>query len=178
MEGTLKSYFLVKALQEAYAGVGVERIAYEHAGRMLSTSEAVRSGAYREGRVYVGYANGLEVWVNLGWEEGSWEVEYKGEKYLLPPTGWLAALGGNLLAYSAVREGGRVEYLQCGDYCYLDAREAFYRAPAIGAKGAVAIKRGDGRSWWLIPATQAEGVTLYPDEFAPEWRDREVGAEA
>ena len=177
LPGTLKSYFLVKALQGLYAGVEVAEIGYEREGQMLDTSEAVRSGAYRGGRVYVRYANGLRVWVNLGWE-GTWEVKWRGESYVLPPTGWLAVMEGRLLAYSAVREGGRVEYVESAEYCYLDARENRYRAPALAAKGAVVIKRGEEKGWWLIPATEAEGVMIFPARFAPEWLDQEMGAEA
>ena len=177
LPGTLKSYFLVKALQELYAGVEVVEIAYERGGQRLSTSEAVRSDAYRDGHVCVRYANGLRIWVNLGWE-GAWEVKWKDETYLLPPTGWLAVLDGGVLAYSAVREGGRVDYLESGEYSYLDARDGYYRAPALAASGAAALKRGEGGGWWLIPATQAQDITVFPARFAPEWLGQEVAAQA
>jgi len=159
-DGTLKSYYLLQALQKRYAMVSVEEIRYNDNGRLVDTSEAIASDAYKESQVAVKYKNGLEVYVNLNFEK-DWEVTVDGTKYLLPPTGFVAYLANNILEYSAVIDGNRIEYVQSPEYFYADTRKEYLEVGPFVMRGAVALKKGvsDGE-WWLIPAKEAHELTV------------------
>ena len=162
MPGTLKSFYLLRALQELYAGVEVEGIAYNSDGDLLTTSEAVANDVYRDGQVHVRYRNGLEVWANCSWDR-DWALEVDGQRYLLPPTGFVCRMPGRLLEYSAVVDGARREYVECADYVYLDTRGESLKAGPVEGRGAAAIKQAP-EGLWVIPATECEALTIFPND--------------
>jgi hypothetical protein len=193
MPGTLKSFYLLRALQELYAGVEVKGIQYRKAslslpGRgegegskpdeMLTTSEAIASDAYLDGQVHVRYRNGLEVWANGSWDK-EWVIEVDGKRYMLPPSGFVCRMPGKLFSCSAVVDGARREYIECADYAYLDTRGELLKAGPVEGRGAVAIKRA-AEGLWVIPATECDALTVFPNDgpWGLKWRPEAVVATA
>lgn len=136
---TIKTYYMMQQLQQRYCMVSVAKISYNHNGRLLSTSEAIATDAYKESQVYVRYVNGLEIYVNGSWDR-SWEVNIGDRDYLLPPTGFVAAMGDDFLAYSAEVEDKRVDYVNSPEYVYADARGTAHAFEKLETDGAAAVK--------------------------------------
>ena len=161
-EGTLKSYYMLQALQQRYAMVPVEDIGYFNGEHIVDTSQAVESDAYKRRQVYVKYESGLQVWANLSFED-SWSVSVDGAAYELPPGGFVARKPGDILACSAVVNGARRDVVRCADYLYLDSRGPVARTDAVTTRGVVAVKPAGEGKWSIIPATSCEEVTLAVD---------------
>jgi len=174
LEGTLKSYYMHQALQQRYAMVPVAEIRYFDGEKLVDTSSALITDAYKRSQVYVRYENGLELWCNLSFED-DWAVVVDGDEFLLPPTGFVARRPDDIMAYSAVRGGTRHELVRCRDYLYLEtrgerlrvddtapgaegAREAW--GPDMTTRGTTAVKRDGDGAWWIIPATTCDEVSV------------------
>jgi len=147
---TIHYYALLSGPQEDYLPDTVSDIAWyaEGAGGFVSTSEALRTGAREEGKLRVTYAGGQVVHVNYH-PEKTWRLEVAGREFLLPAYGWVLVKPGRILAYSALVEGRRVDYVDCPRYTYLNSGEADPGgdAPAaseggITVRGAVLVKKG------------------------------------
>ncbi|MFW6161770.1 MAG: hypothetical protein ACODAJ_03320, partial [Planctomycetota bacterium] len=176
-EGALKCYYMTNAVQQHYALEPVAAIRYFDGERLLTTSAAIRTGAYKRGQVYVRYASGLELWCNLSFGD-DWRVECDGTTYLLPPTGHLAVLEDELLQYSAVVDGKRIDYVESSKFVYVDTRDRRAVAGHVACRGAVAIKPlPEADTWAVIPATQCEELSLRPTRLGLEPTDR-IAAEA
>ena len=134
----VRTYFMVQELASRYAMVPVRRISYWDGTRLVTSSEAVRSGAFRRSQVKVEYVNGLRVFVN-GSQESPWRVEADSEAYTLPPNGWLAAQGPEFIEYSASREGHRVDYVRCPAYTFADGRGVMTDFGDVQAEDAVVV---------------------------------------
>jgi hypothetical protein len=117
---TLASYFLMQQLQQRYIMEPVAEIKYFDGDNLVSTSSAVASGKYKDNMLYIRYRNGLEIFINCNWDGKNWMVESDGEKYELPPGGWLATQGKDFLEYSALENGRRVDFVDSPEYSYLD----------------------------------------------------------
>jgi len=173
-EGTLKSYYLLQALQQRYAMVPVSDIRYFDGEKLVDTSTALITDAYKRSQVYVRYENGLEVWCNLSFEH-DWRADVDGTGFQLPPTGFVARRPDDIIVCSVERNGRRYDLVDCDDYLFLDTRGEFlrmtgsprlprapYRPPVsrVTTRGAVAIKRDTSRSWWVIPTTGFEEISI------------------
>ena len=144
MRSAVRSYYLMQALAAAYAQQKVKRIQYADAGgRLLDTSAAVATGAYRRSQVKTTYADGLEVWVN-GHSGESWPTPHA----KLPPNGYYAVdrTGGLVTWSGADEQGRRFDYVDSPAYVYCDGRGKL-RCFAKGAcdQAMIALKRDDGR---------------------------------
>ena len=176
-DGALKAFYMTNAVQQHYALVPVEAIRYFSGSKLVDTSQAIRTGAYKRGQVYVRYRSGLELWCNLSFE-GDWRVECDGRTYLLPPTGHLAFLKGKLLQYSAMVDGRRIDWVRSPDYTYVDTRDRLAAVGPVVCKGAVAIKPlPNADAWAVIPATACDELSLRPVHLGLE-PSQVVGAEA
>lgn len=158
-DGTLKSYYLMQALQQRYAMVPVSSIQYFDGAKLLGASEAIATDAYKRGQIRTEYENGLITWCNLSTAD-EWTVTLEARVYLLPPASFLAYRPNDILEYSATIGGVRHEAVICRDYLYLDSRDAAVAIPPISGRGAVAVKPNGPNAWWIIPATKAQDVTL------------------
>jgi hypothetical protein len=158
-EGTLKSYYLLQALQQRYAMTPVASIGYFDGNRIVDTSTAIATDAYKRQQVCATYESGLTTWCNLSFDQ-DWTVEVNGQPYQLPPASFAAYKPDDLLAYSAMVNGQRHELVRCPDYLYLDSRDQIVRTPMITTRGMVAVKRDGDHAWWIIPATKCEEVTV------------------
>ncbi len=85
-ESAVQSYFSLQQVHAAYAQATAEAIRYaDSSGRLLDTSAAVATGAYRRSQLMVRYSNGLEVWVN-GHMNDSWKLPLSGSQ--VPSAPW------------------------------------------------------------------------------------------
>ena len=163
-EGALKCYYMTNAVQQHYALKPAEAIRYFDGTHLLTTSEAIRTGAFRRGQVYVRYADGLELWCNLSFEH-NWRVTHGGQAYELPPTGHLAVKPGELLQYSGLVEGQRVDYVRCDAYTYIDTRDAIASVGPVVCKGAVVLRRDGERAWAVTPMTRCDELSFRPGDL-------------
>jgi hypothetical protein len=153
MARSLQYYALMQGLEREYLPDQVTRIEYYDGRAFQPTSQALQSDAYHRGQVRVTYRCGLVVTVNLNPTE-PWNVAQAGHDYQLPPYGWVASRGPGdrpaVLAYSAVVEGQRLDYVQCPEYIYLNAGDKRRRVGPVEVQGAAWLKR-DGQGWQVIP---------------------------
>jgi hypothetical protein len=154
----IKSYFMMRQLQELYAASTPESIAYEIDGRRYGATEMLRGNLTNSGFIHTRYANGLDVWVNRHGSE-AWTVTVAGQELALPPYGYAASLPGTLLEYSAEVAGHRVDYSRGPLYTYLDGRDTVTEFPELTAKGAYVIFRLDAGTK-LVPAPFVEPETV------------------
>jgi len=153
MARTIHYYALMQGLQKEYLPDEVAEIEYHDGNAMLSTSQALRTDAHRLGRVRVRYRRGLVVTVNLNPSQ-PWTVAQAGQTYLLPPYGWIISRGESdapaVLAYSAIVDGQRLDYVQCPEYVYLNSGDKQRRAGPVEVTGAAWLKR-NAQGWRVIP---------------------------
>jgi len=141
----LKSYFMIRQLQELYFAAPVTEISYEVDGVMMSAGAMLKAGKTSSGRIRAKYANGLEIWVNRA-DQGNWTVAVDGEEFVLPPDGHVAFQPDGLLQYSALREGRRVDYSRGRLYTYCDGRGEATEFPEMTAAGAFLLRQDKGRT--------------------------------
>lgn len=133
-----KSYYMMRQLQELYAGVPVEVIQYQCEDDLLTATDMLKQGRKNEGKVYLRYQNGLEIWVNRNPQQ-DWTVDVDGVERTLPPFGYAAVLPGQFLEYSALEEGHRVDYVSGDLYVYVDGRGVLTDFPELSAAQAYAL---------------------------------------
>ena len=140
----VRTYFMIQQLASRYALVPVRNISYWDGRRLISPSDALRSGAYTRSQVAVEYENGLRVWVNGSFEE-PWRVQADSQTYDLPPNGWLAIQGAEFLEYSAMKDGHRVDFVRSPVYTFADGRGVLTDfGGGVKAKEAVIVLHGRG----------------------------------
>jgi hypothetical protein len=154
-----RSYFLVQQVAANYARATAAEIFYaDEQGRLLPTSEAVATGAFRRSQVATRYSNGLRVLVN-GHPTATWTTA----RAELPPNGWWAGReDGKLVAFSAQVDGHRADYVDSPAYFYADGRGRFTRFNKAASDGQlIAHRRADG-TLEVIPVGQCAtfGVSL------------------
>ncbi len=161
MENAVRSYFNLQQVHAHYAQETAVEIQYADAERrLLDTSAAVASGAFERSQVRTRYSNGLVVAVN-GHPSETWTTP----EAVLPPNGWHACgdlADGKLVAFSALRDGHRVDYVDSPAYVYADGRGRLTRFEKACCDGQlIAHKRPQGKVE-LIPVGRvaAMGVDL------------------
>jgi len=117
----LTSYFMMQQLQKRYIMEQVARIGYFDGKKLLSTSDAVRSDAYKDNMLRIAYKNGLVIYVNGNWDGRNWLVKDGDKTYDLPGGGWYATQGDNFSEFSCMMDGRRVDFVDSPDYTYLNA---------------------------------------------------------
>lgn len=150
LRNVLKSYFMMRQLQEQYIGVPVKNISYNIDDELVSASDMLKKNLKNSGMVKIEYANGLTVWVNCSTEE-YWSVEVDGMALELPPNSHAAFRQDVLLQYSGEKDGARVDYSRGPRYTYVDGRGTSTVFPEIQAANAYVIFAQNG-SKKLIPA--------------------------
>ncbi len=164
MERVCRSYYMLQRLQTRYGLQPPEQIAYWDGKKLVSVSEAVARDLPRTRRqIFIAYPNGLKIWLN-DWDAGRWkedeeiwQVKVNGKVYEIPPTGWLAVQGKELLTFSALVDGRKVDYLwDAKGYSdeppllYADGRGQLVRFNEVATKGAIAIRRINERHLEVI----------------------------
>ena len=150
MENTVRSYFTVQQVHAHYAQETAKSIQYADAnGKLLDASAAVAGGAYTRSQVLTEYSNGLRVAAN-GSTDQAWAVE----GMTLPPNGWVARgelKDGKLLAFSALVDGQRADYVDSPAYLYADGRGRFTRFEKAASDGAMIAHKREGGALEVIP---------------------------
>lgn len=156
----LKSYFMMQQLQRYYAMIPVDSIRYNDNGRLVSTSAAIATEAYKDSQVYVKYENGLQVYVNRN-QQKIWEISINGQAYHLPPNGYVASLPNRILEYSSIVNNHRVDYVKGENYTYCDGRGTATDFGDIVAAHSYLLKQ-TGKTTWLTPTpfVEAESIIL------------------
>ncbi len=154
---TCRSYYMIQPAQRAYAQANPSTIEYaDAAGSMQSVSDALRSGVWRDSRLLVRYANGVSVRVNGG--DSLWIVppgrgtrnRFYGGPWLLPAAGYLVE-GEDLLVFSGMYGGVRVDVAVNEEVVYADSRGAFLSYPfGLACGGGVAVRRTGPRELEVI----------------------------
>ncbi|NIA16132.1 MAG: hypothetical protein GWP08_18885 [Nitrospiraceae bacterium] len=162
----MKHYYMLQPLQKYYSMVPVRRIAYESDGKLLDTSQALITDAYKNGRLYLEYESGLRVWVNAG--EELWPIEAADREWKLTPMGHLAITeDGKTYSYSglapATDGSGEVPIDVCHGPVshYLDTKGAHVTTEQFSGCAAVALKREEG-GWEVIPDGAFEELSFSP----------------
>jgi len=168
---TIHYYSLLAGPQADYLPDTVKDIAWYSAAekRFVGTSQALRTGVREAGKLRVTYAGGQRVYVNYHAKD-EWRLSVDGRDFLLPPYGWIITKPGELLAYSALVDGRRVDYVDCPEYLYLNSGRGAATEGAVTVDGAVLIKRG--KALTVIPCGDLGGWTAEPIERWPMYQDR------
>lgn len=156
----LKTYYMMKQLQKRYAMILPIEIKYNDNGVLVDTSAAIANDAYQSSQVYIHYSNGLEAYVNRS-QSTSWTVSVGGLSYTLPINGYVAYKAGDILEYSALSYGRRVDYVQGPDYIYCDGRDYRTNFPRIQARNPYAVKfNGNETAVIPVPFVSEEDITI------------------
>ncbi|MBU0477418.1 LamG domain-containing protein [bacterium] len=139
----IKYYCMFQQLQKYYIADQVESIEYSDGKNFYSTSEAIAKDIYKESRLHIRYKNGLEMYINYGSKE-QWKVTLFGREYSLPEAGFVAGKKGEILEYSALVDGHKIDYVDSPEYIYIDTRDNLIKFPNLGSiKGSVLIKKNE-----------------------------------
>lgn len=160
---TCRSYYHLQNLQSRYVMREPEAILYGTDTGLVSSSQALLDGTWRESRLHLQYPEGLRVWVN-GNDDKNWSVEIDGETVLLPPYGWVAIQGKDYLGKSVLEDGHRVDRTGCPAYLYLDGRGELAEQDGIQTAGAVAVRpakdSGNARGLSIIAIDGVEHIQI------------------
>jgi len=163
----VREYYMLRALQELYLGTPVRRIAYRWGAEFLDLGEALQGEVdLFNAQIRVEYANGLTVWVNRSGAD-NWSIEAEGERWELPPSGFLAlAPRQRLIAYSALLNGQRTDFCRSAAYTFLDVREPRPRAvEGLRVDGAAALLPGAVTGRLDIVLVSAKQLELEDGEY-------------
>ena len=153
-ESEEQSYFMLLGTGRHYCKADAKEIRYaDAAGRLLNTTDAVASGAYRRSQVVVRYTDGTVTAANGSTNEAM-SVEIAGRRVVLPPNGYLARAGDGsacVVSGAAWAGGGRLDVSVAPDYAYLNAR---------GKKADTPFGGTDGRMYRLIGTDGTDEVFL------------------
>ncbi len=120
----VETYYLMGALQRRYLDAELLSVGYRDATGELDLSAALRADLdLARPRLHLAYRQAgqrLDLWINHAAE--LWTIEAGGQAHLLPTHGWLALGEDGLLAYSALVEGHRVDYLRAPEIRVMDGR--------------------------------------------------------
>ncbi|NSW56236.1 MAG: hypothetical protein HPY44_09490 [Armatimonadetes bacterium] len=168
---TIHYYSLLSGPQREYLPDTVAGIQWysEAASSYVSTSEALRSGVRDQGRLRVTYSRGLTVYVNYNREQ-PWKLSVGGREHVLPPFGWVMHKPGEILAYSALVDGRRVDYVDCPEYTYLNSGVGPVTEGPVTVDGAVLIRKG--RPLRVIPCGDLGSWRALKSEEYPIFNDQ------
>ena len=171
---TCRSYYMLQQVQSRYGLKVPTRIAYWNGQELVGVSEAVVQDLPSKRRqLFVEYPGGLRLWLNDHPTE-NWTVadfpatggQGRGrgrarEAITLPPAGWAVATGDReLISYSALKEGNRVDYLRSRAYTYLDGRGHAFSAPEAVSDGSLAIRAMNENRLEIIRASGTGAFTI------------------
>ncbi len=146
----LKTYYMMRQVQEQFCASPVAEIKYLVDGKMMTASEMLRAGKTSQNRIYARYENGLETWVNRA-PGGDWTIEVDGKEVVLPPAGHYARRPDHLLQYSILVDGRRVDYSRGHLFTYVNGGGVPFEFPELTAAGPYLLRRR-GDATLLTPA--------------------------
>jgi Concanavalin A-like lectin/glucanases superfamily len=113
----LKSYFMIAQLQKLYATIPIKEIKYNSKHGLVQIEKAVSQNALKNNQIMLKYKNGLTIFVNANSKQ-NWDVKLNNRTYKLPPYGYVAELPKQILEYSALINGKRVDFVTGKEYTY------------------------------------------------------------
>lgn len=111
-----KEHNLMHPVTALYGTAKPTRVAYEIDGKLVGASVALAVGD--TSRQVIEYDSGLKLFVN--WNAQPWKV---GDK-VLPQWGYLATAPG-MQSYTGLKDGKYLDYAECPEYLFADARTSF-----------------------------------------------------
>lgn len=162
LDKSLRGYYLIQQLAASYTLSPVQRIRYlDEAGRLLETSAAVASGAFRRNQIVTEYANGTVTMVN-----GNKTERLKFEGLDLPPNGYSGWTRDRSLFVASTDSGPgtpRYDYCVSPAYVYIDGRGHFVRREQAASDGIGICRTAGPGQWEIIPYQGADcGFKLPP----------------
>ncbi|NCO39205.1 MAG: hypothetical protein COZ06_28280 [Armatimonadetes bacterium CG_4_10_14_3_um_filter_66_18] len=157
IQNALRSYYMLQQLHSRYCLSSAAAIRYaDEKGKLLDTSAAVATGAYKRSQVVTRYANGCVTVVN-GDPNERLVVDAYGRKLDLPPNGYAGWTDdGAVEVLSSDASGYRTDYAVTPAYTYVDGRGRFARFAKAGGNG-VGICRNLGKGEYeVIPYKGAD----------------------
>ncbi len=146
----LRAAALLRGIQGRTLHEAPVAIAWSDGARLESPSQALADGLWKEGRLYLRYPRGLELWVHAG-RGADWTVSVGPDQWRLPPSGWIAS-DGVCLALSARVGVNRIDLVHGPDYLYVDghgqetvirglacAQPALIRSPRDGSDSVMVV---------------------------------------
>ena len=177
----VRTYCMLQPLQLLYAMREAEEITYHdpaRPGTFLDTSAAIRSSVYEESQVRVRYDSGLQVHVNGSLTE-PWQVQGRGDvMHELPPSGFACWEPGEVLVFSAVVNGSRMDYARTADMRFVDARGAKNRIGGFETDGAALARRTGPTAWRVWPLGNTYTLVIDPRELGMRTPLRVSGRDA
>ncbi|MGQ9731641.1 MAG: hypothetical protein ACUVX8_10260, partial [Candidatus Zipacnadales bacterium] len=152
----MRSYYMLQQLHSRYCLASVDQIRYvDEGGRLLDTSAAVATGAYKRSQLATRYTDGT-VTITNGHPFERMKVKAFGREVDLPPNGYAGwTADGAIEVYSGDRTGHRSDYAVSPAYLFVDGRGHFARHPKAAGNGpSVCRKLGDGK-YEIIPYQDA-----------------------
>ena len=149
MANAVRSYFNLQQVHANYAQDTVDHIRYaDQGGNLLDTSAAVATGAFKRSQIVTTYAGGMKVVVN-GHPSETWRTA----DAELPPFGWYAAdrQSAQIVAFSALVDGHRADYVESPAYVYADGRGQFTRFERAACDGQLIAHRHPDGTMEVIP---------------------------
>lgn len=147
-----KMYYMMQALQAQYLDTSVtaNSIEYWDGNDYISVSQAFIDGYdFQKSRIKTVYSNGLTIYVNFN--DDDWTVTYDSVNYTLDENGWIAGNSDlDFLEYSCLKDGNRVDYVDCSSYTYADARGTSTSFPGFTTQSQKLIRKNTGDSTALL----------------------------
>ncbi|MFN3653557.1 MAG: hypothetical protein ACK47B_28600 [Armatimonadota bacterium] len=137
-----REYFLIRAVQEIYAGSTVRAVSYLDGEELVDLATALqRNLDLSQARLHVEYTAGLRLWVNRSAKDRWRVVTEEGAEHDLPPGGFVALSPRHKLeAWSALVSGQHADYCRSERYTYLNTRgRGSRRVGELQVDGAVAL---------------------------------------
>ena len=164
----IKTYCMLQPLQLLYAMREAVDITYHdptRPGTFLDTSTAIRLNVHRQSQVSVRYDSGLQVHVN-GSLTQPWRVPAQRDTvHELPPSGFACWKAGEVLVFSALVNGSRVDYAQTEDTRFVDTRGAPNCMGPFETDGAALARRTASGAWTVWPLGNASALGVHPREL-------------
>jgi hypothetical protein len=158
IDEVVRTYYGVGAWQHRYLLQRPLRILYSDGQQYVTPEKALSSEIASASRLYLAYPDDLEVWVN-GNAGADWNIRADGRQWTLPPSGWLAK-SPDLLAFSALHEEHRIDYLAASDYLYFDPRDSETVYGAFHASSPLVVRREADGGFLIWDVAQTGGYAI------------------
>ncbi|MBU4458975.1 MAG: hypothetical protein KJ579_00300, partial [Verrucomicrobia bacterium] len=157
MPNALRSYYMLQQLHSRYCLASADSIRYANAaGRLLDTTAAVASGAYRRSQIVTRYTDGTLTAVN-GHPDQRMRGEAFGRRIDLPPDGYAGwTEDGTIEVCSGDINGRRADYAATPAYLYVDGRGHFARFARAASDGIGICRLLPGGGAEIIPVGGAD----------------------
>jgi len=157
LQNALRSYYMLQQLHSEYALASAREIRYANAeGKLLDSSAALATGAYKRSQIVTRYSNGC-VTVANGHTTEPMTVDAYGRRVELPPNGYAGWMpDGSIEVFSGLKDGHRGDYAATPAYLYVDGRGKFLRFEKAAGNGIGICRILPEGKFEIIPYQGAE----------------------